>query len=190
MKQNNNQSQQVPPMTVGRMPKSRYSTLFLIMLIFSSIGAFFSFFGLFSSVFSAVVSFNDGKSTEGILALVSIPIIIMGLVALILLFMKKKIGLIVKLLAISLSLFLSIANITFSKATFVTELKKGISESMRDDQISTEERQLLDSANSFVDKNGEDLLVVFGIIFSSVSAGISILLWSLAWKSQMKHDES
>mgnify|MGYP007089154255 CR=1 FL=1 len=104
--------------------------------------------------------------------------------------MKKKIGLIVKLLAISLSLFLSIANITFSKATFVTELKKGISESMRDDQISTEERQLLDSANSFVDKNGEDLLVVFGIIFSSVSAGISILLWSLAWKSQLKHDES
>lgn len=190
MKQNNNQSQQVPPMTVGRMPKSRYSTLFLIMLIFSSIGAFFSFFGLFSSVFSAVVSFNDGKSTEGILALVSIPISIMGLVALILLFMKKKIGLIVKLLAISLSLFLSIANITFSKATFVTELKKGISESMRDDQISTEERQLLDSANSFVDKNGEDLLVVFGIIFSFISAGISILLWSLAWKSQMKHDES
>lgn len=104
--------------------------------------------------------------------------------------MKKKIGLIVKLLAISLSLFLSIANITFSKATFVTELKKGISESMRDDQTSAEERQFLDGINSFVDKNGEDLLVVFGIIFSFISAGISILLWSLAWKSQMKHDES
>lgn len=104
--------------------------------------------------------------------------------------MKKKIGFILKLLAISLSLFLSIANITFNKANFVTQLDKGISESMRDDQISTEERQFLDGINIFVDKNGEALFVVFGIIFSFISAGISILLWSLAWKSQLKHDKS
>ena len=67
--QNNNQN--IGPM----MPvptKSKYSAFYLIMLILATISAVFTFFGFFGSVYSSVVSFNEGRYFIGIISIIEI----------------------------------------------------------------------------------------------------------------------
>jgi fatty acid desaturase len=186
-KPGNNQGPMAMPVNA---PKSRYSTFFLIMLILASIGAFFSFFGMFSSVFNVVVRFGEGKNLEAALNIASVLVTIASLLSLLLLFMKNKVGFILKITVILLSLIVSVATIAVTKSSLVTEFRNAFDDASQSETLTTEDRQAISEINEFVDKNGENLFLVFGIMFTVLSNSVSLLLWVLAWKSQVKHDRA
>lgn len=184
--QNNNQN--IGPM----MPvptKSRYSTFYLIMLILGTIGAIFGFFGFFASVVSIVTNFSE-KPMVAVIDIFSIVLGIASMVSLILLYMKKRAGFIMKMLIICLSLILSIFSAVVTKSDFVENFNKGFdsSYSSKTEPKTAEEEQAATSIKNFVNQYGEVGSVVIVIIFNVFGSLISGLLWFFAWKSQLKHD--
>ncbi len=183
--QNNNQN--IGPM----MPvptKSKYSAFYLIMLILATISAVFTFFGFFGSVYSSVVSFNEGRYFIGIISIIEIVIGIASLATLALLYMKKKAGFVMKMVLILLSIFLGIAASFATSSTFVSDFNAGFEQSYSNgDEKTVEEDQIANSIKKFVNDYSGSILItatIIGVIYKMMIA----LLWFFAWKSQLKHD--
>ena len=182
--QNNNQN--IGPM----MPiptKSKYSAFYLIMLILATISAVFTFFGFFGSVYSSVVSFNEGRYFIGIISIIEIVIGIASLATLALLYMKKKAGFVMKMVLILL-IFLGIAASFATSSTFVSDFNAGFEQSYSNGAEKTvEEDQIANSIKKFVNDYSGSILItatIIGVIYKMMIA----LLWFFAWKSQLKHD--
>lgn len=183
--QNNNQP--MPPMMPGAH-KSRYSAFFLVMLILASIGAFFSFFGMFTSVFDIVTKLNENRPLEALASGFSIMTTLVGLSALVLLYMKKKAGFVLKMVAIGLSLAVSIFTVVVTKNNFYNDFHEALYSRVEQGSATTEEEQVYRDVDGFLKLNGANLFLALGIILPVLSSAITILLWSLAWRSQQKHD--
>lgn len=185
--QNNNQS--MGPM-VPLLTRSNYNTFYLIMLILATIGAIFTFFGFFTSIFSVVVNFSNGKILLGILTIFNIVLGIASLVTLILLYMKKRAGFIMKMVLIVLSLCLSIPIAFVSSQDFVKEFNRGFDQSYNKGiQKTPEQDETAKSIKSFMNQYGEGTVIAITIVFSALWSIVSGLLWFFAWKSQLRHDE-
>ena len=166
--------------------RSRYTVFYLIMLILASIGAFFTLFGFINDAFSIILYlYSSGEPLLAILRAINIVVGIASIVALILLYMKKKSGFIMKIVLIFLSLIISTSStiITLSNPMYSDATQYGI-ESIKDsdrDQISTI------IAGAFNQENIKGLVVVTSIIGFFISTGYA-LLWFFAWKSQVEDD--
>jgi hypothetical protein len=187
--QNNNQN--MGPMAPVS-PKSKYSTFYLIMLILATIGAIFGFFGFFASVVSIVFYFSE-KPIMAVIGVINIALGIASIVSLILLYMKKRAGFIMRMLLIGLSLMLTIFSMVATKSDFIERFNKGFDSSYGSSTESktAEEEQAAASIKGFVNQYGGGASVISAVfsvllvIIFNVSYG---LLWFFAWKSQLKHD--
>ena len=140
------------------------------------------------SVYSSVVSFNEGRYFIGIISIIEIVIGIASLATLALLYMKKKAGFIMKMVLILLSIFLGIAASFATSSTFVSDFNAGFEQSYSNgDEKTVEEDQIANSIKKFVNDYSGSILItatIIGVIYKMMIA----LLWFFAWKSQLKHD--
>jgi hypothetical protein len=159
------------------------------MLILGTVGAVFEFFGLFTSVLSIVFYFSE-KPIMVVISIISIVLSIASIVSLILLYMKKRAGLIMKMLVIGLSLVLSIFSTVVAKSDFVENFNKGFDSSYnsKTEPKTAEQEQAAASIKGFVNQYGEAGSVALLIMMTAVGSVVSGLLWFFAWKSQLKHD--
>jgi uncharacterized protein (UPF0333 family) len=173
--------------------RSTYTPFLLVMLILSSIFTAFSAIGIVVAV-GELISNNSGSSgvISTLVNVFSLLISVGSIAALALLWMKKKEGIILKFLLLSLSVIVAVISIGFVKGgSFNTDnecreiLAQQSTYNVQSNPYDRCKEQRV--VFNFLDELAENL-TVFGIILSVFWNGGIAALWFFAWRAQEKHD--
>ena len=163
------------PQTTPLYQDGRYTKFYLTMLILSTIGTALGLFGLFT-VPQSLNELNTNPALSIVSLFESLVILPVAIVALVLLWKKKLLGLWLKLGTYAASL-LSVAVSLF----FINDiLKQSIDIAVKDIPANDTSREFITSFTTTALYGSLILTVVISLTFS--------LLWWFAWKNQVAAD--